>query len=298
MSAFDTKVTLGVTGLSRSGKTVFITSLVKNLLDGKRLPMLNAMREGRIEAVYLQPQPKDTIPRFAYEANLATLTSKSPAWPEGTKMISQLRLSFRVRNSGLIGLASGFRTIHLDIVDYPGEWILDLPLMQQSFSEFSKLSLEKMKTERLNKAADAFLKLMPSADAKFDEVQAQALSDAFRDYLEACRKQGFVALAPGRFTMPGDLQGSPALSFAPLSEDATASEFGKEFKRRFAAYKSKVVKPFFRDHFAKIDRQIVLVDGLEALSAGPNALADLRATMADILSCFKPGRNTIFSCFI
>ena len=35
--------------------------------------------------------------------------------------------------------------------------------------------------------------------------------------------------------------------------------------RRYEAYKDVVVRPFFRDHFARLDRQIVLVDALAAL---------------------------------
>ena len=35
-------------------------------------------------------------------------------------------------------------------------------------------------------------------------------------------------------------------------------------ERRFEAYKTRVVRPFFRDHFQRIDRQIVLVDVLAA----------------------------------
>ncbi|MGJ8558534.1 MAG: YcjX family protein, partial [Sulfitobacter geojensis] len=35
---FEPVIRLGVTGLARSGKTVFITSLVANLLDRGRMP--------------------------------------------------------------------------------------------------------------------------------------------------------------------------------------------------------------------------------------------------------------------
>ena len=45
---FDPVIRLGVTGLSRAGKTVFITSLVANLLDRGRMPQLRAAAEGRI----------------------------------------------------------------------------------------------------------------------------------------------------------------------------------------------------------------------------------------------------------
>ena len=55
-----------------------------------------------------------------------------------------------------------------------------------------------------------------------------------------------------------------------------------------------MVKPFFRDHLARIDRQVVLVDALGAIGAGPAAFEDLRRTMAGILTAFRPGRNGFF----
>ena len=66
-------------------------------------------------------------------------------------------------------------------------------------------------------------------------------------------------------------------------------------ERRFEAYKSKVVKPFFRDHFARIDRQVVLVDALGAINRGPQAVEEMRRAMADILASFRPGRNAFLS---
>ena len=100
---FEPVVRLGVTGLSRAGKTVFITSLVANLLERGRMPQLTAAAEGRILAAYLQPQPDHTIPRFAYEDHLAALTGPEPHWPESTRSISTLRLSLRMAPSGLLG---------------------------------------------------------------------------------------------------------------------------------------------------------------------------------------------------
>jgi predicted YcjX-like family ATPase len=65
--------------------------------------------------------------------------------------------------------------------------------------------------------------------------------------------------------------------------------------RRYEAYKDVVVRPFFRDHFSRLDRQIVLVDALSAFNAGPEALADLEAALAGILDCFRIGRGTLLS---
>ena len=119
-------IRLGVTGLSRAGKTVFITNLVANLLERGRMPQLTAA--DRIEAVYLQPQPDMTLPRFAYEDHLAAMTGDTPRWPQSTRAVSELRLSFRLRGRGLVGGMTGPRIVHVDIVDYPGEWLLDLSL--------------------------------------------------------------------------------------------------------------------------------------------------------------------------
>ena len=102
-AVFDPVIRLGVTGLARAGKTVFITSLVSNLLDRGRMPRLRAAAEGRIEAVWLQPQPDVTVARFDYEAHRAALVGDDPQWPDSTRNLAQLRLSFRLRPGGLFG---------------------------------------------------------------------------------------------------------------------------------------------------------------------------------------------------
>ena len=126
---FEPVIRLGVTGLSRAGKTVFITSLVANLIDRGRMGQLLAASNGAIRAAYLRPQPDDTVPRFDYESHLGSVLSASPHWPDSTRAVSELRLSLRVQPTGILGAVSGPRTVHIDIVDYPGEWLLDLALL-------------------------------------------------------------------------------------------------------------------------------------------------------------------------
>jgi len=60
-------------------------------------------------------------------------------------------------------------------------------------------------------------------------------------------------------------------------------------QRRYEAYKTHVVKPFFREHITRLDRQIVLIDAMQALNAGPGAVADLERALTEILACFRPG---------
>lgn len=289
---FEPVIRLGVTGLARSGKTVFITALVANLLDRGRMPGLLAASEGRIEAAFLQPQPDDTVPRFDYEAHLAALTGQNPHWPDSTRTISQLRLSLRVRPNGLLAGLQGPRTIHLDIVDYPGEWLLDLGLLERSYEAWSAETLDRIKNRV---SAQEFIRLVGDINAMDEhrESLAQDLAAQFAAYLQAARKEGFSDCTPGRFLLPGDLAGSPVLTFAPLPVTGAAKRgsLHREMARRFEAYKREVVQPFFRDHFARIDRQVVLVDALGAIHQGPQAVEDLRAAMGETLSAFRPGKN-------
>ena len=295
--SFEPVLRLGVTGLARSGKTVFITGLVANLLQHGRMPQLRAAAAGRIEAVYLQPQPDLTLPRFAYEDHLAALTGdtasgEGPHWPQSTRAVSELRLSFRVRPAGFLAGLTGPRVLHLDIVDYPGEWLLDLGLLDKTYGEWSEATLDRI--ARRPEAA-GFMALARAEDGalRLDEMRAQGLAAAFTAYLVAARAAGWSDCTPGRFLLPGDLAGSPVLTFAPLPQPAQAGRgsLWREMVRRYDGYRSKVVQPFFRDHFAKVDRQIVLVDVLGAIHQGPRAVEDLRRTMADVLGAFRPGRN-------
>ena len=292
---FEPVIRLGVTGLARSGKTVFITSLVANLLDRGRMPGLLAASEGRIEAAFLQPQPDDTVPRFEYENHLAALTGPTPHWPDSTRAISELRLSLRVRPNGLLAGFQGPRTVHLDIVDYPGEWLLDLALMDVDYATWSAQVLARI-ANREEAAGYRALVEATDPEAALDEPVAQALAASFAEYLQTARANGYSDCTPGRFLLPGDLAGSPVLTFAPLpGGEGPRGSLLREMARRFEAYKRQVVKPFFRDHFARIDRQVVLVDALGAIHKGPRAVEDMRAAMADILGAFRPGRNAFLT---
>ncbi len=293
---FETRIRLGVAGLSGAGKTVFITALVASLLNRSRMRLLRAEADGRILAAVLRPQPDPDVPRFAFEAHLAALSGTQPHWPQSTRQISQLRLSMKIKPTGMIRGLSGPRTVHLDIIDYPGEWLLDLPLLDQSYETWSEEALRLLDVPGRAERGAAFAELMGNvADgAPHDEAVAETLAEAYRSYLNDCRIAGLSALAPGRFLMPGDLDGSPALTFAPLPPAGRAGHgsLRAQMAERFDAYKRVVVRPFFRNHFARLDRQVVLVDALGALAGGPRALGDLTGAMAETLRCFRHGQNS------
>lgn len=302
---FSPTLRLGVTGLSRSGKTVFITALVHNLLNGGRLPGFAPLAEGRLIGAQLEEHPDRALPRFAYERHLEALTAAQPQWPQSTRRISHIRLTLKFETGKWISGLFGHRQLHLDIVDYPGEWLLDLPLLTLTFAQWSEQALERAQRPAAKQAAQPFLSALTKAapDAEGTEPEAERLAEAFTAYLRAARTDAHAMsrLPPGRFLMPGDLEGSPALTFAPLPRPE--SSYGPKslyamFERRFEAYKNVVVRPFFRDHFARLDRQIVLVDALRAINAGPDAVADLENALTDVMACFRVGKSNPISGFL
>ncbi|MGD1015522.1 MAG: YcjX family protein [Roseiarcus sp.] len=287
---------LGVTGLSKAGKTVFITALVDNLVNAGKLPVLRASAEGRIARVHLEPQPDDAVPRFAYKEHLAALSGLDRRWPQSTRRISQLRLTIEFERAASWGSRASALT--LDIVDYPGEWLLDLPLLDKSYAQWSRETIEASEAKARAPLAAHWRAFRAGLDpaAKAEEETARAAAELFTAYLREARDEAHAlsCLPPGRFLMPGDLEGSPALTFAPLplNEDSRIAprSLAAMMERRYEAYKTYVARPFFRDHFARLDRQIVLVDALRALNSGPAALRDLENALSEVMRSFRAGR--------
>ncbi|WP_439529756.1 YcjX family protein [Pannonibacter sp.] len=297
---------IGVTGLARAGKTVFITALVHNLLHGGRLPLFDAAAGRRISATSLQPQPDDAVPRFDYEAHVAALVNER-VWPQSTRQVSELRLTVKYESASFLTRTLGRGKLHLDIVDYPGEWLLDLPLLSKDYRSFSDEALRLARAPGRTALARDYLAALQATDPATpeNETDARALARAFTGYLAGCRadEHALSMLPPGRFLMPGDLDGSPALTFAPLDLSGHPGAAGPSsllamMERRFEAYKKHVVRPFFHDHFARLDRQIVLVDALQALNAGPAALRDLETALGQVLTSFRPGRSSWLSSIL
>ena len=284
---------LGVTGLSRAGKTVFITALLHGLLRGGRFPVFEPLASGRIAGARLSPQPDDAVPRFDYEGHVRSVVIERE-WPQSTRQISELRVVIDYQSAG-----GAMRTLTLDIVDYPGEWLLDLPLLGKSYEQWSAETLAYLRRTTRPPLPAAFLERVAAIDplGPADEYAAIEAARLFTDHLQARRQahQTLSMIGPGRFLMPGDLAGSPALTFAPLAlpgggEPSSATVWAM-MRRRYDSYRDAVVRPFFRDHFARLDRQIVLVDVLAALDAGPAAMRDLQDAMVAVLECFRVGRG-------
>ena len=295
-TVFDRRLRLAVTGLRHAGKTVFLTSLVYHLLHPRHLPFLEVVHEHRLIGVRLL-QPPPGMAGFPYRVFADALGAPTPHWPQATEQLSGLTLALRFRpKHPLVRQFKSDDTLKLELIDYPGEWLLDLPLLERDFEGWSAEQIALAEREpRLALAADwrtALADLDPAGPA--DDETAARLGRLYAAFLLRCQSEaGLSLLQPGRFTLPGDLAGSELLAFCPLpAGPAPRGSLRALMAERFRRYKDRVVAPFYEHHFATIDRQVVLVDLLEPLNRGPAVFADTKLALEAILQSFAYGRSS------
>jgi uncharacterized protein len=303
-------INLAVTGLSRAGKTVFITSLVHNILSAlhqpHRMPLLTVVRDGRLIAARLADGKTGRLQLFPYEDNIAHMAANPADWPEPTVDISEIEIDIRFVPAGALGfmlgrIGNGAATLKLRIVDYPGEWLLDLPLLTQSYCDWSRATMKLCRQGLRAETARDFLSLL--ADRPYDgtpsEEEARGLHDVYREHLRDARgKHGLNFLQPGRF-LGRDLLTEPSyMRFAPLDipegvRTAPNGTLAALMEERFETYKTQAVTPFYTEHFRNYSRQVVLVDVLGALLAGREVFEDTRRAIDAILESFRYGHSGI-----
>ncbi|WP_032093718.1 YcjX family protein [Necropsobacter rosorum] len=310
---FDRTLRIAVTGLSRSGKTAFITSLINQLLhinrtDNSHLPLFEPARSHGIIGVKRIAQRNLTIPRFDYEGNLNDLTATPAVWPQSTRGVSETRLAIRFqRQSGLLRHIKEKGTLYLDIFDYPGEWLLDLPLLEMSYQQWSQRQHGLMHGKRAELAENwlqkiKVLDLSLSAD---EDILAQLANDYTR-FLFACKQQGLHFIQPGRFVLPGELEGAPALQFFPLTHlsetqwqqlknENKADSYFAVLNRRYEYYCRHVVKAFYRNYFSTFDRQVILADCLTPLNHSYQAFRDMQEGLQQLFNNFHYGKRTLLN---
>ncbi len=281
-------IRIGVTGLARAGKTAFLTSVAANLLalgasgwtGAPALPALAARLGARGFRASVAPAGADSLPRFALQPNLASLANDPPCWPERTGSVSLLALDLEIGRAGLTALLPA-RALRLEFLDYPGEWLLDLPLLRQDYATWSEGALRRLEGMATAAAFLSFVNALP-ARAGRDEAVAMTGHRLYREMLHRLRDEdGARFLQPGRFLMPAPGPEPPWIGFFPARSSAG---LGALLAERYDAYREDLRRQLLSPLFGQVDRLVVLADLLSALHDGPAAYRDtedgLRAASA------------------
>ena len=236
--------------------------------------------------VALAPAGASDTPRFDHAAHLAALAADPPRWPSRTDAASLLALDLVIPRTGF-GQALPPQRVRLELLDYPGEWLLDLPLLRTPFDTWSAQALRRL--EGRPEAAEflAFQAGLPR-DAGADEPLAAAGHRLFRAALGRLRDSGLAMLQPGRFLMPAP---GPEPGWMPFFPHRGTGGLHALLTRRYDAYVEAVQRDLSDPLFGNLDRLVVLVDLLSALHAGAAAFADAQAALATAAAALRWTRS-------
>lgn len=328
------RLTIGVTGFARSGKTVFITSFAHALISFAAfqnqpgqgpLTGFSLAQQKRLRSVRVRDDLSPTYPHFPFRAMRDALLGRIPAWPTPTEGISRLILEIEyepdhVNQSGFwlpFSRAShacrtkiiGRPHLQLELVDYPGEWLMDLALLDKEYDAWSEDMWQLAISGRRARMSEGFRSLVASlpSDTNADEDIIIALTAEWKNYLKAALDEGLPFNQPGRLLRPGpEGKHAPVLRFAPIPNQFGLPRLRKVLRKRFKLYQDELVRPFFKMHFAKMDRQVVLVDIVRVLSQRYGdkhlTLQEREETFKEFsealrlsLSAFRYGQGTLLS---
>ena len=116
---------------------------------------------------------------------------------------------------------SPIQHLTLEIIDYPGEWLLDLPLLEESFDELLRARRSTLPSQPPRAAlARPWLERLRAFDADGPGRPGRASPSSRPPTPPICAaatsELRLSLVQPGRFTNPGELAGHDILRFCPL----------------------------------------------------------------------------------
>ncbi|NOR69933.1 MAG: YcjX family protein [Methylomarinum sp.] len=303
------RICIGITGFSGSGKSSFITSLIYQLSNSEQanLSSFSPAIQGRIKGVKILTLDGLTDNLFQYQQGLNSLSSDPASWPESTTDLSSclLEVSYQSHNKSFFSGESTNSKVLIEIRDYPGEWLLDIPLLNQSYYQWCLECNHRFQQPEIKPLLAELLDDLSQIDlmAQIDEQTIKRLHQRYVTFLQSCKQAGLSLIQPGRFLLPGN-EPSDILPFVPLLgineltvellSDASQDSYFKQMKTRYEQYVENQVKPFYDDYFNNVHRQIILVDVLKGLSKGEAYLEDMRLALARVMDSYHYGRNNLY----
>lgn len=281
-------IKIAISGLSRSGKSVFITSFIDQLLNNKNLFLHKNSKTFKAKLT----APNLFMKRFDYY-HYEKMIKVEHQWCDGTDSISSALLKFQTK--GKIPFI-GDEEFYVKIVDYPGEWLLDLNLISHTYSSWSKSVLDWLKNID-DKKVKEYLKKIDNLSTNDTSLKLEtSLHVEYVELVKHLKSMHYSYITPGRFLVSGDLKDDPILIFAPINK--SNSKLHEVFKARFDKYVKEIVKKIHLDYFKGFDRQIVLIDVIEALQNGYDCYMDMKLALQTMFCIYSHAQGNFLSRII
>ena len=301
---------IGVTGMMRSGKTTFVTSLI-NLWLNTNLCTKDDLRKKQFDLGTAELFAKWASPKSegnkTYERNRNRLGQG--VWPDKTMEITDYELFVSTRRG-----KKGTRYV---FVDLPGERFADAEFMtSKNIFDWSESIVHYLQlNEHERSLSKTFVETFAAVDSSGDESKAGALELAYRELLFNLVQSRHPLITPSSALLdlngtyvPDSVQDDPDKLKAwflndsqlgvggtpvfpiPVSLKRTAT--GKMMQQAFKNYRSKVVAPAL-GKFARCQDVIILCDVATVLEMGPAWMNTYEKLLAEIAILLDPG-NLVF----
>lgn len=182
---------------------------------------------------------------------------------------------------------------------------MDLGLLDWDYAQFCQTLWEWCSQSPRRELGGALIQELSVIDpmAPVDRAYLLQLQQRWADFLAICRlpPHQLSRNLPGRFLLPGAGYNPGDRPFVPLfSTELTGGVVPRKFPAQswgavcaghFRAYRDREARPFFERHFQHLDAQVILIDLLGAMTAGPEALQDMRAALDSTLQPFRYGQD-------
>ena len=299
-------VHLGVTGLRRTGKTVFLTALLYQLkeLGSKGLPAFSLGKSNsETKPIELTPgelSHSGPLQEFPFQRNFESLQQKPAVWPAPTEGESSATVTFHVKNHnrgytdyflyGWVGYPIHDHTITLHIHDYPGEFLLDVPMLKQSFEQWSKTTLQRM-AEQCPEAADEYNKVAQLAITDDLNEQLRQLRQAYAKYVIAARDDGLEMIQPAMSLLQSGyakncFADENSLPFVPIPAGIPQeTKLHDLLAPVYANYCRERVQPF-HNRLKNCQVQVVLVDVLRIMRNGWRCYNDSKKSLEAVMQAY------------
>ncbi|MBU2979933.1 YcjX family protein [Alteromonas sp. C1M14] len=291
-----------ITGLSRSGKSMLFTSLMTILKYRSEeqyqcLPLLKRLPVELVDAMWLEPL--DDFPMFPIEQHMASL--ENGEWPAPTEDVYGFKMVVRLRQTSQLKKHLFPHThVVFEFIDYPGEWITDLPMLGKFYTQWSDSSLAQQLTEPQRFYAQQWHKTLEAFDFDVppDSQAVFTLVSAYREYLLKAKAAGIAMLQPGSFLLDGSGFEWREHGFTPLPTKISSDidhPWTKHFTEQFQHFQTSWLQPLRDSTFRESDKQIILIDLFEGLNHSRQHLGQLKETLSHLADVFVYGESSWFT---
>ena len=175
--------------------------------------------------VAVAPSGAEGCPASTIRRTSSPLAADPPRWPERTGAVSLLALDLDVAREGLASVLPQ-RGLRLEFLDYPGEWLLDLPLLGQDFAEWSRATLRRLETPEAAPLSRDFLAFVRglAASAPAEETLAATGHRLYRAALVPASGRSWLVLsAAGPLSHAGARAGAAVHGLFPADRQRCVS---------------------------------------------------------------------------